>query len=118
MVSSGSRFLPFVALAAMLSAVPASAQNGRISGTVKDAHGGALSGATVRAANQATGASRRADQGVDAMQQQTPESLDLAAMVADLNNLLRLKTTVTGIKMFARVEEMEATCYLVYYPRL
>jgi len=43
------------------------------------------------------------------MQQQTPESLDLAAMVADLNSLLRLKTTVAGIKMFARVEEMEAT---------
>jgi uncharacterized protein (DUF169 family) len=43
------------------------------------------------------------------MQQQTPpEPLDLAAMVADLNSLLRLKTTVSGIKMFARVEEMEA----------
>jgi uncharacterized protein (DUF169 family) len=43
------------------------------------------------------------------MQQQTPpEQLDLAGMVADLNNLLRLKTTVIGIKMFARVEDMEA----------
>ena len=43
------------------------------------------------------------------MQQQTPpEALDLAAMVADLNNLLRLKTTVIGIKMFATVEEMTA----------
>jgi uncharacterized protein (DUF169 family) len=29
-------------------------------------------------------------------------------MVADLNSLLRLKTTVTGIKMFATVEEMMA----------
>src|SRR2546430_4593571 len=29
-------------------------------------------------------------------------------MVADLNSLLRLKTTVIGIKMFARVEEMTA----------
>jgi hypothetical protein len=36
------------------------------------------------------------------------ENLDLAAMVADLNNLLRLKTTVIGMKMFARVEEMTA----------
>ena len=36
MVRSGSRFLIFVALAAMLSAVPATAQNGRVSGTVKD----------------------------------------------------------------------------------
>src|SRR5947207_11518460 len=43
------------------------------------------------------------------MQQQTPpEEFDLASMVADLNNLLRLKTTVIGMKMFARVEEMAA----------
>ena len=43
------------------------------------------------------------------MQQQTPpEALDLAGMVADLNSLLRLKTTVIGIKMFASVEEMAA----------
>src|SRR5260221_11609480 len=43
------------------------------------------------------------------MQQQTPpEAFDLAAMVADLNSLLRLKTTVIGIKMFATVEEMTA----------
>ena len=43
------------------------------------------------------------------MQQLTPpEAFDLAGMVADLNSLLRLKTTVIGIKMFARVEEMTA----------
>src|SRR5579859_2522024 len=42
------------------------------------------------------------------MQQQTQEQFDLAGMVADLNNLLRLKTTVAGIKMFARVADMEA----------
>ena len=43
------------------------------------------------------------------MQQQTPpEPFDLAAMVADLNSLLRLKTTVIGIKMFATVDEMTA----------
>ena len=43
------------------------------------------------------------------MQQQSPpESLDLAALVADLNGLLRLKTTVIGMKLFATVEEMEA----------
>jgi uncharacterized protein (DUF169 family) len=34
--------------------------------------------------------------------------LDLTAMVADLNNLLRLKTTVIGMKMFARADEMAA----------
>ena len=42
------------------------------------------------------------------MQQQSPpEALDLAAMVADLNSLLRLKTTVIGhhagqIELFRR----------------
>jgi uncharacterized protein (DUF169 family) len=43
------------------------------------------------------------------MQQQTSsETFDAAGMVADLNSLLRLKTTVTGIKMFASIEEMAA----------
>jgi uncharacterized protein (DUF169 family) len=43
------------------------------------------------------------------MQQQTSsETFDFAAIVADLNSLLRLKTTVIGIKMFARAEDMEA----------
>ena len=36
------------------------------------------------------------------------QKLDLAAIVTDLNNLLRLKTTVIGMKLFARVEEMTA----------
>ena len=36
------------------------------------------------------------------------EQFDLAAMVADLNSLLRLKTTVIGMKMFARADEMAA----------
>jgi uncharacterized protein (DUF169 family) len=36
------------------------------------------------------------------------EKFDLPAMVADLNSLLRLKTTVIGMKMFARAEEMAA----------
>src|SRR6202042_3814699 len=43
------------------------------------------------------------------MQQPTSsETLDPARMVSDLNNLLRLKTTVIGLKMFATVEEMTA----------
>src|SRR4030081_927895 len=44
------------------------------------------------------------------MQQESarPETFDLAAMVADLNNLLRLKTTVIGMKMFAEVEDRTA----------
>src|SRR6185295_1614443 len=49
-------------------------------------------------------------QGVHVMQQAAPqpETFDLQAMVADLNSLLRLKTTVIGMKMFARAEEMAA----------
>jgi uncharacterized protein (DUF169 family) len=43
------------------------------------------------------------------MQQQIPsEQIDMAALVADLNTLLRLKTTVIGMKMFSRVEDMTA----------
>src|ERR1700760_4859558 len=43
------------------------------------------------------------------MQQQTSsDAFDAAAMVADLNSLLRLRTTVIGLKMFATVEEMTA----------
>src|SRR2546421_416874 len=41
------------------------------------------------------------------MQQQSPpEQFDMAGMVDDLNSLLRLKTTVIGIKMVATVEAM------------
>src|SRR5258705_13418976 len=36
------------------------------------------------------------------------EKFDLAGMVADLNSLLRLKTNVTGMKVFARADEMAA----------
>lgn len=43
------------------------------------------------------------------MQQPTPpEPFDMLGMVSDLNNLLRLKTTVIGMKMFASVDEMTA----------
>ena len=37
-----------------------------------------------------------------------PASYDWPALVADLNALLRLKTTITGMKLFERVEDMEA----------
>src|SRR3982074_648491 len=36
------------------------------------------------------------------------QKFDLAGMVADLNSLLRLKTTVIGMKMFAHADEMMA----------
>src|SRR4051812_49873106 len=37
-----------------------------------------------------------------------PETFDLPAMVADLNSLLLLKTTVIDMKMFASADEMAA----------
>jgi uncharacterized protein (DUF169 family) len=40
-------------------------------------------------------------------QQEAREQPDLNGIVADLNSLLRLKTTVIGMKLFARIEEME-----------
>src|ERR1700686_850533 len=36
------------------------------------------------------------------------EKFDFSGMIADLNSLLRLKTTVIGMKMFARADEMAA----------
>ena len=43
------------------------------------------------------------------MQQQSPpEQFDLAGMVPDLNSLLRQKTTVIGMKLFATADEMAA----------
>jgi uncharacterized protein (DUF169 family) len=54
-------------------------------------------------------ANKNANPGASAMQQQTSsETFDPVSMVAELNNLLRLKTTVIGLKMFATVEEMAA----------
>ncbi|HWC74928.1 MAG TPA: TonB-dependent receptor, partial [Gemmatimonadales bacterium] len=57
---AASRLLSMAALAALLYGVPAYAQNGRITGTVKDESGTALSGVTVRATNQKTSVSSRA----------------------------------------------------------
>ncbi|MGH7672604.1 MAG: TonB-dependent receptor [Gemmatimonadales bacterium] len=65
MVSPASRFLSFAALAAVLYGVPADAQSGRIRGVVRDARGVALSGVTVRATNQGTGASSRTTTAAD-----------------------------------------------------
>ena len=42
------------------------------------------------------------------MQPLNAEIIDLAGLVADLNSLLRLKTTVIGMKLFARTADMEA----------
>jgi len=42
------------------------------------------------------------------MQLESQDRIDLAGLVADLNSLLRLKTTVIGMKLFARAADMEA----------
>jgi iron complex outermembrane receptor protein len=60
-----SRLLGIALLAVALSAVPSYAQNGRITGTVRDASGTALSGVAMRATNQRTSATSRATTGAD-----------------------------------------------------
>ena len=65
MVSSRSRFLTLAAFAVALSGVPAAAQNGGISGVVRDARGLPMAGATVTVTNQATSASSRATTAAD-----------------------------------------------------
>src|SRR5438552_10914385 len=65
LVSGGSRFLSFAALAALLYGIPVDAQTGRISGVVRSAGGVASSGAMVRATNQSTGATSRATTAAD-----------------------------------------------------
>ena len=56
---AASRLVSMAVLALVLCAVPAYAQNGRITGTVKDASGTGLSGVGVRATNQRTNAASR-----------------------------------------------------------
>ena len=63
---SAARLLSIAAVAVLLSAVPAGAQaqNGRIRGTVRDAHSVPMAGATVRVTG-GTGAARRATSDAD-----------------------------------------------------
>lgn len=60
MVRARSRFLTFAVMVVVLLAVPAyaQAQTGRITGTVRDVHGGGVLAATITVTNQATGESR------------------------------------------------------------
>jgi uncharacterized protein (DUF169 family) len=56
-----------------------------------------------------TGSGQVAGQGDQTMPQETlQETFDFPTMIAELNGLLRLKTTVIGMKMFAQVSEMQA----------
>jgi iron complex outermembrane recepter protein len=65
MVSAASRILGLAALAAVLYSARAEAQRGRITGFVRDEGGAPVSGAAIRATNQATNASGRATTAAD-----------------------------------------------------
>lgn len=67
MVSPGSRFLTFAALAAVLYGVPAYAQvpSGWITGTVRDVQRAAVPGATITVTHRTTGASGTTTTGAD-----------------------------------------------------
>src|SRR5688500_1555480 len=60
-----SRVLLFAALAMVVSGAPAFAEDGRITGVVRDATGAALPGATVTITNEATGATQSVVAGSD-----------------------------------------------------
>src|SRR4051812_8177526 len=61
---AANRFLSLAVVAALVYGVPAQAQNGRIRGTVRDAHNIPMSGATIRATSPG-GAARRANTDAD-----------------------------------------------------
>jgi iron complex outermembrane receptor protein len=85
----GIRLLGYVVLAASCFAFPAWAQTGQIRGTVRDAQGAALSGATVRVTNQATNAARR-----------TTTAGDGSYVVADLvTGTYTVNVTLPGLRM-------------------
>jgi hypothetical protein len=65
MISLRRRLLMIAALAAVLYGVPAHAQDGRLSGVVRDTTGAAVPGATLSVANQATGATQTVTSGAD-----------------------------------------------------
>jgi iron complex outermembrane receptor protein len=65
MVSLRTRSLTILAFAAVLYGAPAFAQEGRLTGTVRDTTGAAVPGATVTVTNQATGAAQTVTSGPD-----------------------------------------------------
>ncbi len=97
MVSLGSRFLTFAALAALLYGVPADAQTGRISGVVRDARGVGVAAATVTATNQATSASSRATTGADGRYTVTGLAPGVYTVAASIPGLRRLVHRDVGV---------------------
>jgi len=97
----GRRFLSLAALAAVLFALPVEAQvaSGRITGVVRDTRGVALSGVTVTATNQATGASSNtttADDGSYTFSGLAAGSYTVAASLPDLRGATRRGVQVTA----------------------
>src|SRR5256885_7729508 len=100
MVIRGCRFLNFVALAAVLYAVPAFAQNGRISGVVRGTGGLPMSGAAVRATNQRTSATSR-----------TTTAADGSYTVADLAaGSYIVSASLPGLRTVSKDEIGRASC--------
>jgi iron complex outermembrane receptor protein len=90
MTRLGSRCFALAVLATLLWSGVAAAQTGRISGVVRDARGIALSGATVTATNQSTGAARRTMTGADgsySVADLTPGTYTVAAALLGLRRV-------------------------------
>ncbi|HEX4574646.1 MAG TPA: TonB-dependent receptor, partial [Gemmatimonadales bacterium] len=91
--------MSFAALAAVLYAVPASAQNGRISGVVRDAGGGAMANAAVRSTNQGTGGSSRtttAADGTYTLSNLAPGAYTVSASLPGLRTVARNVRVAAG----------------------
>ena len=92
MVCLSNRVLMFVALTAVLYGVPASsqAQDGRISGVVRDASGATVPGVIVTVTNQATGTSKTANTPPDGTYAVTGLPAGAYTVTADLPGFRRV----------------------------
>jgi len=99
MASPSSRYLILAVIAAVLCSAPVAAQNGQIRGTVRDAQGVALAGATVRATNQSTNASARATTATDgsyAISDLAPGTYTVAASQPGMRRMSRENVEVAA----------------------
>ena len=99
MLRFGVRLLAVAVFAAGLAAAPAAAQTGRITGTVRDFRGVAMSGAVVTVTNQATGATSRATSaanGTYTVADLPPGSYTVAAALLGLRRTLQQNVQVTA----------------------
>src|SRR5213076_2466342 len=107
MGSAGSRFFTLAALAAVLYAIPADAQNGRISGVVRDDRGVGMSGAMVRALNQRTGASSRTTSAADGSYTVSALSPGVYTVVASLPGLRPVTLEAVTVTAMLREQELK-----------